>query len=81
MRRRQFLTSAALLAGSAAIPRAPVFAADKAGNSGPHAIPHLLDDFLKLPGQKSAQIDIAEGTTPWRVTSEPDAELFVGSCF
>jgi beta-lactamase class A len=81
MRRRQFLTSAALLAGSAAIPRAPAFAVDEPGSSGPHAIPHLLDDFLKLPGQTSAQIDVDEGTTPWRVTSEPDAELFVGSCF
>jgi beta-lactamase class A len=81
MRRRQFLTSAALLAGSAAIPYAPALAADEPGSSGPHAIPQLLDDFLKLPGQKSAQIDVDEGTTPWRVTSEPDAELFVGSCF
>ncbi len=46
-----------------------------------HAIPHLLDGFLKLPGKKSAQVDVDEATTPWRVTSEPDAELFVGSCF
>ena len=82
MRRRQFLTSAALLAGSAAIARAPAFAADETADSRrPHAIPHLLDGFLKLPGQKSAQVDVDEATTPWRVTSEPDAELFVGSCF
>ena len=81
MRRRQFLTSAAVLAGSAAIARAPALAADSPGSSGPHAIPHLLDEFLQLPGKKSAQIDVDEATAPWRVTSEPDAELFVGSCF
>ena len=81
MRRRQFLTSAALLAGSAAIARAPALAADSTGGSAGHAIPHLLDEYLQLPGKKSAQIDVDEATAPWRVTSEPDAELFVGSCF
>ena len=82
MRRRQFLVSAATLAGSAAIARAPALAADEAATrDASHAIPHLLDGFLKLPGRKSAQVDVDEATTPWRVTSEPDAELFVGSCF
>jgi beta-lactamase class A len=82
MRRRQFLASAAMLAGSAAIVRAPALAADEAAKAdASHAIPHLLDEFLKLPGKKSAQIDVDERTAPWRVTSEPDAELFVGSCF
>jgi beta-lactamase class A len=82
MRRRQFLTSAAMLAGSAAIARAPALAAGEAAKAdASHAIPHLLDGFLKLPGKKSAQVDVDEATTPWRVTSEPDAELFVGSCF
>ncbi|MEO8421659.1 MAG: serine hydrolase [Hyphomicrobium sp.] len=81
MRRRQFLTSAVLLAGSAAIARAPALAADSTGGSAGHAIPHLLDEYLQLPGKKSAQIDVDEATAPWRVTSEPDAELFVGSCF
>ena len=82
MRRRQFLASAAMLAGSAAIARAPALAAGEAATvDASHAIPHLLDGFLKLPGKKSAQVDVDKATTPWRVTSEPDAELFVGSCF
>jgi beta-lactamase class A len=81
MRRRQFLTSAAVLAGSAAIARAPALAADSTGALAGHAIPHLLDEYLQRPGKKSAQIDVDEATAPWRVTSEPDAELFVGSCF
>jgi beta-lactamase class A len=82
MRRRQFLASAAMLAGSAAIARAPALAAGEAAPAAAsHAIPHLLDGFLKLPGKKSAQVDVDQATTPWRVTSEPDAELFVGSCF
>ena len=82
MRRRQFLASAAMLAGSAAVARAPALAAgETATTDASHAIPHLLDGFLKLPGQKSAQVDVDQATTPWRVTSEPDAELFVGSCF
>jgi beta-lactamase class A len=82
MRRRQFLASAALLAGSAALPRTSALAADDGGKTADtHAIPHLLDGFLKLPGTKSAQVDVDEPTSPWRVTSDPDAELFVGSCF
>jgi beta-lactamase class A len=83
MRRRQFLASAALLAGSAALSsRTSALAAEDGGKSGDtHAIPHLLDGFLKLPGKKSAQVDVDEPTSPWRVTSDPDAELFVGSCF
>ena len=82
MRRRQFLTSAAMLAGAAGIARAPALAAGEAAKAdASHAIPHLLDGFLNLPGKKSAQVDVDEATTPWRVTSEPDAELFVGSCF
>lgn len=81
MRRRQFLTSAALLAGSAAIARGPALVADSTAGSAGHAIPHLLDEYLQLPGKTSAQIDVDEATAPWRVTSEPDAQLFVGSCF
>ena len=64
MRRRQFLTSAAMLAGSAAIARAPALAADSPGGLAGHAIPHLLDEFLKLPGKKSAQIDVDEAARP-----------------
>ena len=78
MRRRQFLASAAVLAGAAAV-RAPAFAADDGDKS--HAIPHLLDGFLKLPGQKGAQVDVDEPTSPWRATSNPDEALFCGSCF
>ncbi len=82
MRRRQFLTSAALLAGSAALVRAPELAAGEGVVAADtHAIPHLLDGFLKLPGNKGAQIDVDEPTSPWRVTSDPDAALFCGSCF
>jgi len=82
MRRRQFLTSAALLAGSAAIARIPAFAAEVSdGAASSHAIPGLLESFLKLPGAKSAQVDVDEATTPWRVTFKPDEPLFCGSCF
>jgi beta-lactamase class A len=79
MHRRQFLTSAALLAGSAAVARAPALAADQGPE--PHAIPHLLEGFLALPGAKSAQIDVDEAASAWRVTYQPDAPLFCGSCF
>jgi beta-lactamase class A len=78
MRRRQFLASAAVLAGAVAV-RVPAFAADDGGKL--HAIPHLLDGFLKLPGQKGAQVDVDEPASPWRVTSNPDDALFCGSCF
>ena len=77
MRRRQFLTGAALLAGSAALVRSPASAA----GAEPHAIPHLLDPLLSLPGQKGAQIDVDEADNPWRVTYKPNEQLFCGSCF
>jgi len=44
-------------------------------------IPGLLDDFLALPGRKSAQLDADAVTDPWRVTHDPDAPLFCGSAF
>src|SRR5262245_51507983 len=80
MRRRQFLASAAMLAGSVAATRVPAHAAgDTAAAS--HAIPHLLDGFMKLPGQKGAQVDVDEPASPWRVTANADTALFCGSCF
>ncbi len=78
MRRRQFLLSAASLAGAASLARTPAFAA---GETDGHAVPHLLDSFLALPGAKSAQVDVDEPSSPWRVTYQPDAQLFCGSCF
>lgn len=78
MRRRQFLTSAASLAGALSLARMPAQAAD---GSEAHAVPHLLDSFLALPGKKSAQVDVDESADPWRVKYQPDAELFCGSCF
>ncbi len=78
MRRRQFLASAASLAGAATLTRIPALAAT---DTGAHAIPHLLDGFLALPGAKSAQVDVDDPANPWRVTYKPDAELFCGSCF
>ena len=48
------------------------------GSSG---IPGLLDDFLALPGNKSAQLDVDAVTEPWRVTHDPDVPLFCGSAF
>jgi beta-lactamase class A len=83
MRRRQFLASAALLAGSAAAVRAPALAAAGDGQvaGGRGAVPRLLDGFIALPGTKSAQIDVDAPLNAWRVTHEPDAPLFCGSCF
>src|SRR5262249_61509592 len=43
--------------------------------------PQLLEKFLSLPGNKSAQIDVDIPRRPWRVAHEPDAPLFCGSCF
>jgi beta-lactamase class A len=78
MRRREFLTAAASLAGAATIASRPVHALD---DTGTHAIPHLLDGFLALPGNKSAQVDVDDPTNPWQVKYQPDAMLFCGSCF
>ncbi len=78
MRRRQFLTLAGLLAGSAPVLRSAAFAAP-AGGEGPS--PHLLDDFLALPGKKSALIDVDLTQHPWRVAHAADAPLFCGSAF
>ncbi len=78
MRRRQFLTSAAALAGALSITRVQALAAD---GGDALAVPHLLDPFLALPGVKSAQIDVDEPANAWRVKYQPDAELFCGSCF
>lgn len=83
MRRRQFLASAAFLAGSVAA-RAPVLAAEdsSAAAADVHgAVPHLLKEFLALPGKKSAQIDVDSPFNAWRASHEPDAGLFCGSCF
>lgn len=80
MHRRQFLSSAALLAGSAAVAPRPVLAAT-ARDEAPHAVPHLLAEFLALPGNKSAQVDVDEAAAPWRATFEADKPLFCGSCF
>ena len=79
MRRREFLSSAAMLAGAVAAARTPVLAAD--ADAGSHAVPHLLDSFLALPGSKSAEVDVEEPANPWRVTFDADRELFCGSCF
>ena len=48
---------------------------------GSGGIPGLLDDFLALPGNKSAQLDVDAVTEPWRVTHDPDVPLFCGSAF
>jgi beta-lactamase class A len=53
----------------------------RAAGAEPHAIPHLLDPLLSLPGKKSAQVDVDEIDSPWRVTYKADEELFCGSCF
>jgi beta-lactamase class A len=81
MHRRQFLTAAALLAGSAAFDRNTAAAAEDGDHASPRAVPHLLASFLALPGSKSAQIDVDDPDGPWRATFEADAPLFCGSCF
>jgi beta-lactamase class A len=73
IRRREFL----VLAGAAAVAPTRV-GATPIGSGG---IPGLLDDFLALPGNKSAQLDVDAVTEPWRVTHDPDAPLFCGSAF
>lgn len=78
MRRRQFLTSAASLAGALAVTRTSASAVE-AGAA--HAPPHLLEKFLALPGAKSAQVDVDDPANPWRAKYQPDAQLFCGSCF
>jgi len=78
IRRRQFLTLAGALAGSAAMAPPRAIAAPIASPSG---VPGLLDEFLALPGNKSAQIDVDAPIEPWRVTHDPDAALFCGSAF
>jgi len=78
MHRRRFLTSAASAASALTVAPLSARAADE---SETHALPHLLDTFIALPGSKSAQVDVGETANPWRVTFKPDAELFCGSCF
>jgi len=78
MLRRQFLTSAVSLAGTVAVVRTPALAAEDAGAG---SLPHLLERFLALPGAKSAQVDVDAPADPWRVTFDPQARLFCGSCF
>ncbi len=75
--RRDFLALAGALAGAAAV--APTRAGATPIGSG--GIPGLLDDFLALPGNKSAQLDVDAVTEPWRVTHDPDVPLFCGSAF
>jgi len=77
IRRRQFLVLAGAAAGAAAI--APARAGAAPVDSG--GVPGLLDDFLALPGAKSAQLDVDAVTEPWRVTHDPEAPLFCGSAF
>jgi len=74
--RRQFLVLASAVAGAVAV--APARAGAEPGASG---VPGLLDDFLALPGRKSAQLDVDAVTNPWRVTHDPDIPLFCGSAF
>ncbi|HUJ37375.1 MAG TPA: serine hydrolase [Hyphomicrobium sp.] len=76
IRRREFLMLASVTAGMAAVGQTCAGAAPT--GSG---IPGLLDDFLALPGRKSAQLDVDAVTDPWRVTHDPDAPLFCGSAF
>lgn len=78
MHRRQFLTSAVSLAGAAVATRNVANAAES--DSG-HAVPHLLDSFLALPGDKGAQIDVDASANPWRVSYQANKPLFCGSCF
>lgn len=80
MRRRQFLTSAASLAGALSLSRIDAQAATDTG-TGTHALPHLLDSFLALPGAKSAQVDVDEPANPWRTKYHAEEALFCGSCF
>lgn len=75
IRRREFLVLASA-AGMATVGQTCA----GAGPTG-SGIPGLLDDFLALPGRKSAQLDADAVTDPWRVTHDPDAPLFCGSAF
>lgn len=77
IRRREFLVLTGALAASAATSGARAMAADPTSGG----VPGLLDEFLALPGKKSAQIDVDAVTEPWRVTHEPDVPLFCGSAF
>jgi beta-lactamase class A len=72
--RRQFLVLASATAGVAGAPRC-------AGAAPTSGVPGLLDDFLALPGRKSAQLDVDALANPWRVTHDPDTPLFCGSAF
>lgn len=78
MHRRQFLTSAAGLAGAAVAMRAPAVA-ETTSTSG--AVPHLLERFLALPGTKAAQVDVDDPANAWRASYEAETPLFCGSCF
>ncbi len=42
---------------------------------------NVLDAFIALPGRKSALIEIDRSGEPWRISHDPDAALFCGSCF
>jgi beta-lactamase class A len=77
MHRRQFLTSAAALAGATMV--APAAVAENAPASG--GVPHLLERFLALPGSKGAQVDVDDPANAWRASYEADTPLFCGSCF
>ncbi len=77
IRRRQFLVLASAAAGAAAVAQTRA-GATLIGNSG---VPGLLDDFLALPGAKSAQLDVDAVTDPWHVTHDPNAPLFCGGAF
>src|SRR5262249_35399063 len=79
MNRRQFVTTAGLLMGSALSAGETVAATRQSARQ--KTSPQLLEKFLSLPGNKSAQIDVDIPRRPWRVAHEPDAPLFCGSCF
>jgi beta-lactamase class A len=70
-----------VLAGAAAGSAALAQAGADATPVGGSGIPGLLDDFLALPGAKSAQLDVDAVSAPWRVTHEPEVPLFCGSAF
>jgi beta-lactamase class A len=81
IRRRQFLSLTGLAAGTAAVLGTEVFAAAPAAPVPQGADPNLLDEFLALPGKKSAEVDVGDPQKPWRSAYAADVPLFCGSCF
>ena len=79
MLRRNFITAAGLLIGSSLAGREAIAEAPQSGRD--KVATRLLKGFLALPGKKSAHIDVDPPRHPWRITHDPDALLFCGSCF